>query len=337
MGITNDLLSAHGFTKAHWVEGRASVADLFGKTRRCGIYLLHFRNGEYYIGKAVDVVRRYNQHSKRHDDIQQISFCRSGHRELNDHERKAIGSFERAGVTLRNISFMSAPTVESDFDMVMTPAQQLSWLANPKLSDFGGTRPVDPEQRRRYQRRYTEFRRMSAADEAIHLLRVYAQKCIPVLRSSEMSFWCCSCLPGGENRVPVYSRINVSWQEVLTVYENAGLCFSWHVALSPLEQAFGQGLETLQRKLPFVQVEKHYYESGGTDQIALSTRGVRDALRLLDNDAFVQAARTFNLRLMRKGACTFSRYHCMDLADQLMPAEPAPFIPTLLRRLGFGS
>ena len=152
-----------------------------------------------------------------------------------------------------------------------------------------------------------------------------------------MSFWCCSCLPGGENRVPVYSRINVSWQEVLTVYENAGLCFSWHVALSPLEQAFGQGLETLQRKLPFVQVEKHYYESGGTDQIALSTRGVRDALRLLDNDAFVQAARTFNLRLMRKGACTFSRYHCMDLADQLMPAEPAPFIPTLLRRLGFGS
>ncbi len=319
MGIASSLLNDCGFTDAHWVEGRESIADLFAVNNRCGIYLLHFGNEEYYIGQAVNVVRRYNGHRRNHTDIQQISFCPQDPGELNEAERTAIGRFERAGITLRNISLMSSPLMETDFDLVMAPPEQEAWVANPKSVSFGGSRLVDPEQRRRYQRRYEEFSRLPAASEVLQVLQVYAQRCIPVLRSSEMSFWCCSCLPGN-NPGRVYSRINIFWQEVMSVYGGSKVRFTWQVALSPLEKVFGRRLWKLRLRFLSVRTESYRYPSGGADQVRLLVDGTQNALRLLNHDAFLRSARLFNLRLMRKGACTFSRYHCMDLADQLMPA-----------------
>jgi hypothetical protein len=69
------VLEAIGFSRRwKYVQGRASIADLFKPHRRCGIYVLRFSNEEFYAGQAVDVTRRYAQHRKTHGDIEQMAF-----------------------------------------------------------------------------------------------------------------------------------------------------------------------------------------------------------------------------------------------------------------------
>jgi hypothetical protein len=60
---------------------------------------------------------------------------------------------------------------------------------------------------------------------------------------------------------------------------------------------------------------------GGDDQINLFTRSVADAKSLFEDNVMVKSMRLMNMRLMRKGPCTYSRYHCFDLADRLLDIE----------------
>lgn len=62
-----------GFTRTYEIQDRHTIADLFPK-RRSGLYVLHFNNGEFYVGKSVDVTKRYLQHRQNHHDIHKISF-----------------------------------------------------------------------------------------------------------------------------------------------------------------------------------------------------------------------------------------------------------------------
>ena len=64
------MVTELGFPTPTDVRGRRSIADLLPKSRdRCGIYLLAFSDGTFYIGQALDVVRRFSQHRKQHDNI----------------------------------------------------------------------------------------------------------------------------------------------------------------------------------------------------------------------------------------------------------------------------
>lgn len=39
------------------------------RSRRCGVYLLHFEGGAVYVGRAMDVVDRLGQHRRKHPDL----------------------------------------------------------------------------------------------------------------------------------------------------------------------------------------------------------------------------------------------------------------------------
>lgn len=133
------ILEDLGFTEHHFVQGRASVADLFRPGQRCGIYVLHCSNGEYYAGQAVDVIRRYTQHRMTHTDIRKISFKRLTRDMLDDEERNVIWTLESQGVALRNIALASVPVGESDFDLVMREknknAGSMVFVANPQMEN----------------------------------------------------------------------------------------------------------------------------------------------------------------------------------------------------------
>lgn len=320
MADINSTLQELQFDITHYIENRASVADLFKPGKRCGIYVLHFATGEYYIGQAVDVTRRYIQHSKNHSDIRQISFQEIKPNSLNDVERKAIGIFERQDFQIRNIALTSIPKGESDFDLIMSKEAQTEWLNNPNIVYLDGNRPIDPNLRRKYQRQYDRLMCKEGAEKAISVLREYVRKGIPAIKSSELSFWGCSCLPAyKEQDVTIYSRINIYWQEVFTVsIFNGKLGFSWHLALTPLEQVFGQKLTGLKRRYPNVWIDSHQYKPGGPDQVNLGIEDTDMALKLIKDDDIMRAIRLFNLRLMKKGACVYSRNHCLSLADKLI-------------------
>lgn len=70
---------------------------------------------------------------------------------------------------------------------------------------------------------------------------------------------------------------------------------------------------------PNVYFEDHFYPSGGSDQIAVSALSSESANILLDDHFFLLAAKSFNLRCMRKGAQPYANFHCFPLADLVMP------------------
>lgn len=319
----NDTLNKFGFSRPCFIQGRASVADLFRPKRRCGIYVLHFTTGEFYAGQAVDVVRRYVQHSKNHGDIEQISFKRVAPDRLNEAEREVIWTLEKNDVSLRNISLTSIPKGESDFDLLMPVKEQDRWLKNIDLIDAEGTRVSDPELRRKYRRKFEIFSRQEFSPDVISALRRYVSVGIPTIRRGECSFWSCSCMPAYQKRdVVIYSRINIYWQEVFTAYAHHGtLRFSAHLARSSLEKALRGSLSRLEHRYAGLTVKDHKYQPGGSDQVNIVVHGVGTILKVLQDTAVIGAVRLFNLRLMKKGACMYNRNHCFDLTDALMNPE----------------
>ncbi len=103
MESIEELLLKNGFPKPHHIEQRASIASLFTKEKRCGIYVLHFANGEYYVGQSIDVVRRHSDHRRKHTDIRQISFKPVPPSGLDAEEKRLVALLEHR-CELRNIS-----------------------------------------------------------------------------------------------------------------------------------------------------------------------------------------------------------------------------------------
>ncbi len=309
-----------GFSEALYVSGRVSIADLFSKARRSGIYLLHFANNEAYCGQAIDVTRRFCQHLKTHTDIIHIQFQEHSRDKLNEVEKKKIEELENLKFRLRNISLVTLPIGESDFDLIMNAENQENWLKNLRYYGERTQRMNEPQLRENYKRKYQVLKSKPFFLEVIKFLKEYIKVAIPSVERTEMAFWAISCLPSTNAKdETVYSRINLGWQEVLTVYETDNqVFFSFHISKEQMEKGFGRGF----RKLFFLHSRLHYsdhmYAQGGQDQIHFTVYGVKQALRFIKEKCVQLAIRKFNHRLMKKSACVYSRYHCFDLADAIV-------------------
>jgi hypothetical protein len=158
-------------------------------------------------------------------------------------------------------------------------------------------------------------------EQVIQLMYKYVQNCIPGPRKSEISFWCCTCLPENCKDHFIYSRINIYLQEVLTIkyiFSTRQIIFSFHLTKSTYQKS---GIFQDLRRRIFLHgliTNNQRYDSGGHDQFLLSLVGPRSAFVLLDDPNVKQAIREFNLRLMRKGPCLNNHSHCLDLADRLV-------------------
>lgn len=315
------LIDTFGFSATFLVSGRHSIADLLHPDRRCGIYLLHFENSEYYIGQAVDVVKRLSQHKKNHNDIVKISFKPATKDILQHEEVEAIGLFEKS-CTLRNISIVSTPQCESDLDALFDIADQEAWLIteNPFFSCRQRSEPDGL--RGKYTKKFSKVSEDSFfMDNLLPVLQKYVRKCIPEPYLTEVSFWGCTCLPSGKDKDGfVYSRINIYWNEVLTVGRDSDEApfFSWHLAESPFNSLSEEEINQRYSKFSTMIVNDHYYKSGGRDQFNIFLHNKDEALSILDDTIFLSAAKSFNLRNMRRGAHVYARYHCMNLADLLL-------------------
>jgi hypothetical protein len=318
MSSIEAVLTELGFPEAQHVQGRAVIADLFKKENRCGIYFLHCAGNEYYAGKAVDVTRRYIQHCQNHPDIEKISFKEVEKNRLDEEERRVINTLEKAEFFLRNILLTSFPVGASDFDTVISVEDQNRWLDDLSYQDFTGSRVINPDFRRKYSPYYQKLVQMPYASEIFRVMNKYVRVGVPAPLKTELSFWCCSCLPKVNREIKIYSRININVQEVFTVGTvDSKPFFSWHLANSPLTVSLNQ----LITKYNLV-VDDHRYEAGGQDQIHIEIEdSVDKALALLNEPPVIAAIRRFNLGMMRKGPSLNSMSHCLDLADKLLEAE----------------
>ena len=63
------------------------------------------------------------------------------------------------------------------------------------------------------------------------------------------------------------------------------------------------------------------YRAAGEDHMQVQLGNLSSAMRVLADPAIRSAAGLLNLRLMRKGGNIYARFHCFDLADQLLGEE----------------
>ncbi len=317
------LLTDRNFAKHVSVAGYPSVAHMFcNKRRRCGIYVLHFSNGEYYVGKTVDIVKRYSQHRKKHIDIERVSFRPLAQKYLDAEETATIRLLRQSDLPLRNINIVDFSYAHTDFETIMSQADQLRWRDDFAYVDNTGERPSDPRQRSLYASRYTTLSARRLSEEVIRVTGEYVRRAIPAFRRSEMSFWNCTARASG----PIYVRINVGWQTVFDAGVSNGT--SWYRfyltedrAVTALGWSFlGAAVNSVVR-LPGRSVPMLGFtdlRAGGDNQVIVTASGSKSGLKYLENPKFALQLRAFNLGLVQKSPCMWSRNHCLDLADRLL-------------------
>ena len=133
-----------GFAAVTPVSTLRSIAQLFGSSKpRCGIYLLEFAEHRFYIGQAVEVVRRFAQHRKNYDEIVGFSFIPTQRANLDDVERRLIRRAEDLGLVMLNTVHASNVVGDTDLDLVVSPSEQAEWLSDPTtFNDADTSSPI---------------------------------------------------------------------------------------------------------------------------------------------------------------------------------------------------
>lgn len=314
------LIKQYGFPRFYDVHARNSISDLC-RDKFCGIYILSFKDGTFYVGQSVNIARRFLQHKKRFDDIAKITFKRVAKKDLDSAEREMIACLEKCA-KLRNINLASLPLVaDCEFDELVLPEWQGAWLQSDKPIINDHARVQDQNLRERTAKRCAELLNDSNFQENfLPVMRKYARLCLPEPFRTELTFWGCTCLPTYDKRKIRYSRINLRFQEVFSAYfqtrENKNI-YSWHVAKSP----FSDSDLARMRQYGNIAIDGHGYPSGDSDQIRIMAFERETAMALLEDSTFLYTAKIFNLARMRSGAQPFAKFHAPVLADALLAGD----------------
>jgi hypothetical protein len=299
------------------VRGQKSIAHLVPERQRCGVYVLHLDNDTHYVGQSKNVVQRYQQHCKTYDTIIALSYKRVAQKHLDQEEIHTIYELEAAGLHLLNIVHTSVTYHSSEFDLIMRPEDQRRWLDDLDWIDTDGPRPDSQEQRVKTDRKLATFQRFGEYEEAVALLRLYVQQCIPAFKRTEWSHWAISCLPStlGGRRL---ATVNMSTMETFFLHNaDAGGEVWLNIAFAPLQAGYPTIHDFAQRH-PNIVLEESWYEAAGFDQASVISPGLHAMHELLNDPVIRKAARLLNLQLMRKRGVFYRRFHCFALADQLV-------------------
>ena len=203
----------------------------------------------------------------------------------------------------------------------LDPLQQRVWLENgAKLSD-SNERSQSLEQRFKYAQRFEKLLRRPQAGEALEILKVYCEHCIPIPRLTERYYWSVSCLPSTSDKPLV--RVNASWMELFTLLaDGAGLRSRFIVHLSDftvdrscdrgnLDEAFLEDCVTSPKEIGF-------FFPNGADIFGIKVQGSGSIRKFLANPRALRAIRAFNLTHMNRGRNAYQASHCYSVADHML-------------------
>ena len=88
------------------VRDLSSLAPAFREgDSKCGVYRLHFENGEAYPGKSKNVVSRFASHRRRWPDIVAVDFFPLPEDQITEAEQFLITETEAEYSVLTGVSF----------------------------------------------------------------------------------------------------------------------------------------------------------------------------------------------------------------------------------------
>lgn len=312
-----------GFPKAQTVQSLYSIAHLFPPTTsRTGIYLLLFAGGAAYIGQAVDVVRRFGAHRKCYEDLAAFSFVPVPREKLNSAERDFIRKAEALGFVLRNTIHVANIVGDVDLDDVISPAEQSTWLAEPRrISLWEEAQGVSPSEQlvERGSLRFSTFCRHPLHAQALESLGTYLRNCVPFPRRTELSFWSLSCMPGTNgDSWPRLLCLNAGVMELFVLgWARGDRRRMWSLVNVATDVSPGDPdwIEKIRLRVPGTEMFRRDYRDAGQYQMSLQTSDAASTRLLLGDPEVQYAARVLALRVMRKRATIYSRYHCKQLSD----------------------
>ncbi len=324
-----EYYSGLGFPEAAPVATLRSIAHIFGASKnRCGIYLLQFPDNKFYVGQALNVVRRFAQHRKNYDDIIGFSFIPTPRKLLDETERKLIYKAEQLNLLILNTVHATNVVGETDLDLVVSPEQQDFWLFSPESFNRDEVSvskiTLSHAHLERFWRQFQKFKTHPLFSPTSELLRIYLANCILSPRRTEYSFWAISCLPTtNHNTWPRLACINIGVMEVLVIgHFKESPTKLWGfvtVAADVLYETF-QNDETFMAAFPSIELNKRGYKDAGQHQVTLWAGDEKSLRNLLGDKSIQKSAASLALRVMRKRATIYSKYHCKQLAD-LVTAE----------------
>lgn len=325
--ITPKNIADLGFPELTDVSGLRSVAHLVKSPKnRCGIYLLAFSGDRYYIGQAVDIVRRFSQHLKTYGEIDGFTYIQVAKTKLDAREKELIFNAEASGFTLLNVVHVSNIIGDTDLDLLFDEGVLDRWLGDPELAnlkDFDTqTIQLPKAHNERAALKFAQLKRHPLAKAAIIQLACFLEVAVPYPRMSEFSFWTVTAMPGtNSSTMPRILCVSTSVMEVfgLGYYkgkEDADLTWSFvNVASDFLLESFGSE-ESFRSEYPSIYLDTETrYRDGGQYVFRLCAGTQNCMIQLLADIRVTKAAASLCLRLMRKRPTIFSKHHCPQLVD----------------------
>lgn len=203
--------------------------------------------------------------------------------------------------------------------------RQRQWLEGEAALPDADERPESLnqqslEQRFKYAGRFEKLLRRPQAQEALAILRLYGETCIPIPRRTERTYWSVSCLPSTSDK-PL-ARVNASWMELFTLLADGdGLRARFILHLSDFTADGSPEPEHLDHALLEQCVARpedvsHFLWKG--DTFGIKVRGSASIRKVLGEPHALRAIRRFNLTHMNRGRNAYQASHCYSLADHIL-------------------
>ncbi len=274
------------------------------------------------MGQAVDAVRRFGQHRKTYDEIIGFSFIPVKRPQLDDVERELIQKSERLGLILLNTVHATNVIGDTDLDMVISPEEQGKWLgAAGQLNRTDKTASIvlPVAQQERFAEQYRKYQAAPLNKSTSQLLKLYLINCVPAPKRTEYSFWIVSCCPStNKNTWPRLVCVSAGVMELLVMgyqkHDHSELWGFFTVASDVLLKTFKND-EAIKAMFPDVELVRGAYRDAGQHQLSLYAHDLKTMTALLKHSAVQEAAAALALRVMRKRATIYSKFHCKQLAD----------------------
>lgn len=300
------------FQRYEWPADVSFSAVLPTTSSRCGIYVVHFRDGAAYVGQSTKIMTRLSTHRRTWgSDIVAVDFVAAKKADLNQWERQTIHEYEEKQVPLRNTALVGLPMGDSRLDLEIDRIMQEQWLTHPDAQDYDlseRARLSSQRQRMEANPRFDELSSRVDYEAIRHVLWDYLLTAVPWPHETERKFWTVTVLPS-TNRTSRHRRlcaISVNNVETLVLTEDRGRSGTWQPA-GFINVALKSGGWRGRRR--------EYRTTGPLDTIAFSSWS--DLGRLLQREDVAAGARRTALGLMRKGQGMMGKYHDQDLADDL--------------------
>ncbi|WP_186629415.1 GIY-YIG nuclease family protein [Rhodococcus sp. BP22] len=290
--------------------------------RTCGLYLLEFDDGQFYIGISVDIRARLRQHRVNHNDIAtfRVRAFDTSSIELRRVERKLVHSAETAGFVLRNREHAAVIVGESSLDAIITPAEQDSWSRNPSLINrtdgWVGVEYLE-SQLAAHAGSYKRLQTHPRYVEIVRSLGAYLDACVPFPARSEGTFWTVSCFPGSSKTLLL--RVSMGMLETFYVWENVktgDLEVHMFVDGSHLPRPrLLSRLQLSQKLSKTTEVGPRGHKSAGVFERTVVVRDIKFLEDTLNIPGVARSAASHALSVMRKRQSGYKSSHCPQLAS----------------------